>query len=124
MAAAEKKEAEAPAAAAAAPAPGGGGKLVLILTAVNVLATLGMIGILFISFQKDKKKPQVEDIAVQGAEGEAHGEGEGGKEGEHGGGEHGGGGLLRKKTADFGKMVTLEQFTVNLSTPGQVSPKF
>ncbi len=129
MAAAEKKEASAEAPSGGAAPAAGGGKLVLILTAVNVLATLGMIGILFISFQKDKKQPQVEDIAVQGEAAEGHGGGgeHGAPAGEHGaaGGEHGGGGgLLRKKTADFGKMVTLEQFTVNLSTPGSVNPKF
>ena len=100
---------------------GGGSKLTLILTGVNLLATLAMVAILFISFQKDKKKPSVEDInptaaAKEEAKGEKGKEGEGkgekGKEGE------------KKKSADYGKMVTLEQFTVNLSTPGSVNPKF
>jgi flagellar FliL protein len=106
-----------------APSLGGGAsssasKLPLILTAVNTLVTLAMVAVLFVSFQRDKKKPSVEDIAAnaapkadeKGKEGE--GKGEKGKEGE------------KKKSADYGKMVTLEQFTVNLSTPGSVNPKF
>lgn len=108
---------------------GGPNKLVLILTAVNVVATLGMVGIMFMSFQKEKGKATVEDISAK-----AHGEAEGGHgeakkdEGHGGGGAHGGGHgeakAEKKKSADFGKMVTLEQFTVNLSTPGSVTPKF
>lgn len=123
MAAAEEKSEAAPAASASS---GGGGsnKLVLILSGVNVVATLAMIGILFVSFQKDKGKPSVEDIAVKAAgenkeakkEGEAHGEG--GEHAEKGKGEE------KKKGAEFGKMVTLEQFTVNLSVPGSTTPKF
>ena len=122
---------------------GGGSKIVLILTGVNVLVTLAMVGILFVSFQKDKKAPAVEDIAAHSASAEGHGgghdggneakEGHEGKEGKkeeghgeakaegHGEGEHGG---AKKAAPDFGKMITLEQFTVNLSTPGSVTPKF
>ena len=124
-AAAEEKSSAGGAESAMAPASGGGGsKLVLILTGVNVVVTLGMIGILFMSFQKEKNAPKVGDIAAQAA-GE-HGEA-GKAEGGHGGaaGEHGGGGEKpAKKPGDFGKMVTLEQFTVNLSTPGSAAPKF
>lgn len=106
----------------------GGGKLVMILTIVNLLATLGMVAVLFISFQKDKTKPSVEDIAAHSPE-EGHGEGGEKKEGGdgHGGGHgdgHGGGKEPAKKSVEFGKMVTLDQFTVNLSTPGSVAPKF
>lgn len=127
---AEAKE-EAAEAAPAGAAGGGdkGGKLVMILTLVNVVATLGMVAILFISFQRDKKTPAVEDIAVhspdghgekkEGEAGGGHGEAKGG----HGGG-HGDAKTAHPKTTDFGKMVTLEQFTVNLSTPGSVNPKF
>ena len=80
-----------------------------------------MIAILFISFQKEKKTPSVEDIAAHdGSDGAAEGHGEKKEAGGHGkGNEH-----EKKKTADYGKMVTLEQFTVNLSTPGSVNPKF
>ena len=125
----EEKAAEAPAAAPAAPSSGGGGnKLVLILTLVNLLAVLGMGAVVFISFQRDKKPASVEDIAA-GGHGEGHGEAK--KEGDHGGGgggEHGGGGGhgggAQKKMGDFGKMVALDQFTVNLATPGSVNPRF
>jgi flagellar FliL protein len=111
---------------------GGGSKLVLILTGVNVLATLAMVGILFMSFQKEKKAPSVEDIAAHSASAEGHGEakkeeghGEAAAHGEgHGGGEHGDKSAEKKKGPEFGKMVTLEQFTVNLATPGSVNPKF
>jgi flagellar FliL protein len=101
---------------------GGGSKLVLILSAVNTLAVLGMVAILFISFQKEKKKPSIGDISTadapsDSAKGEKGGEGKG-KEGEKG--KEGD----KKKSADYGKMVTLDQFTVNLSTPGSVNPKF
>ncbi len=136
MASAEKKEeAAAPEATAdaAAPAPGGSNKLVMILSLVNVVATLGMIGLLYTSSKKEQNKPKVEDIdSHEGGEEHAEGGGEhGGGEkaagGEHGaakGGEHGGGGGLLKKKPEFGKMVTLEQFTINLSAAGSNSPRF
>jgi flagellar FliL protein len=119
-AATEEKQESAPASSGA---PGGGGnKLVLILSAVNTVAVLAMVAILFISFQKDKKKPSIEDISTASPSAEAEkggkdgkaaeGKGEKGKEGDN------------KKSADYGKMVTLDQFTVNLSTPGSVNPKF
>jgi len=105
---------------------GGGNKLVLILSLVNVVATLAMVGILFVSLQREKKAPIVEDIAVQGAHGE--GEAEAKKEGEgHGApsaGAHGAPVVEKKKTSEFGKMLSLELFTVNLSTPGSVTPKY
>lgn len=138
MAAAAAEKESAPAAPEGGGAPaggGGGGKLVLILTGVNVLATLSMVGILFISFQKEKNAAKVGDIATQaaGEHGEAAKDGGGGEHGapakeggEHGGGDAHGGGEKKaaKKSADFGKMVTLDQFTVNLSTPGSAAPKF
>jgi flagellar FliL protein len=126
MAAEEKKEEAAPEAATAAPESpsGGGNKLVLILTVVNMFATLGMVGVLFISFQKDHKKPQLADISTQesheekGKEGGGHGEGGEGKEG------HGGESGKKQVGKDFGKKIQLEQFSVNLSTAGTVNPKF
>lgn len=140
MAAEEKTEAAAPAAAAAeAPAAGGGGgnKLVLILTAVNMVVTLAMTGILFMSFQKEKKQAQLADISTQEEHGEKKeeggGHGGGGEHGAKGGGEHGGGGghgeagghgEKKSGSREFGKLITLEQFTVNLSTAGTVNPKF
>jgi flagellar FliL protein len=132
-AAEEKTESTAHAAgggAGGAAPSGGGSKLVLILTGVNLLATLGMVGVLFLSFQKERKKPSVEDIAAQTAAPAAgeHGEAKGGEHGggEAKGGEHGGGGKAEhaKKSVDYGRMITLEQFTVNLSTPGSSNPKY
>ena len=99
----------------------GGSKLPVIIAIINLLATVGMVAILFISFQRDKQHPSVDDITTHGAEAPA-----GEKAGEHG---EGGEGAehkesTKKKPVEFGKMVTLEQFTVNLSTPGSVNPKF
>lgn len=45
-------------------------------------------------------------------------------EGGGGGGGHGGGGAPAKKLTQYGKMLTLEQFTVNLASAGTVNPKF
>jgi hypothetical protein len=64
--AAEEAKTDSPSPSVSAPSAGGGGsnKLVLILIAVNMLVTLGMIGVLFMSYQKEKNAPKVEDIAV------------------------------------------------------------
>jgi len=103
---------------------GGGNKIVLILSLVNLLVTLGMVGILYISFQRDKIKPSVEDITTR-ASAEGEGEKTKGKEEEKGhGGGHGGKEAEKKKPLNFGKMVTLEKFTVNLSTPGSSNSKY
>lgn len=119
----EQKPAETPASSIAPPS--GGSKIALILTGVNTVVTLAMVGILFVSFQKQKSGASVGDIAAH-SEGGGHGEASGGGHGESGGGEHGGGGgaSSHKKPGDFGRMVTLEQFTINLSTPGSAMPKF
>jgi flagellar basal body-associated protein FliL len=93
---------------------------------------LGMLALIFLSFKKEASHQSIEDIAAHppGAEG-GGGHGDKKAEGHGGGGEHGGGhggghgeGGEKKKSLEFGKMVTLEQFTVNLSTPGSVNPKF
>lgn len=104
---------------------GGGSKLVLILTLVNTLVTVGIIAILFVSFKAQKNTPSITDMKTEGeaksaakGEGGEHGEKkEGGEGGEHGKAE-------AKKTSELGKMVTLEQFTVNLSTPGSSAAQF
>lgn len=98
----------------------GGNKLVFILTLVNVIATLGMIAVLVISFQKDKVVPSVDDISVEEEQASADGKDKSGAPSAHGAAN----GKEEKKGTDFGKMVTLEQFTVNLSTPGSANPKF
>lgn len=113
----EKTEGSAP-----APAKGGGGsKLVLILTGVNLVVTLAIVGVLMMSFQKERKSASAGDIAPtehksgEGAAAEG-GHGEAAKAGEHGD--------TAKPSTDYGKMIALEQFIVNLSTPGSATPKF
>ncbi|OFZ21035.1 MAG: hypothetical protein A2X94_06805 [Bdellovibrionales bacterium GWB1_55_8] len=93
---------------------GGGSKLVLILTGINTLVTLGMLGILFVAFQRDQKTPAIEDLAANSPAAQGDGKGEHGAKGA----------AEAKKPTNFGKMVTLDQFTVNLATPGSVNPKF
>ncbi len=123
MAADEKSEAQA---VSSGIPSAGGGKIQLIITAVNLVVTLAMGGVLFLSFQREKHKPSVEDIVAHSP---TEGGGEKAKEGtEAKGGEGHEGGEAKegeaKKTSEFGKMITLDQFTVNLSTPGSVNPKF
>lgn len=112
---------QAPAEDTASRGGGLGNKVVLALSAVNLLATGGMLAVLVISFQRDKQHPSVEDMSVHAAN-ESEGEKE--KEKEKGEGEGGHEKETPKKNLTFGKMVTLEQFTVNLSTPGSVSAKY
>jgi len=115
----EKKE-------AAASGGAGGPKLMVILTAVNTVVCLAMVGILFVSLQKEKSVQKVEDIVAE------EGHGEAAAAGGHGapaaGGGHGapagGHGEAGKKVAGFGKMMNLDQFTVNLTTPGSTTPKY
>jgi flagellar FliL protein len=105
----------------------GGGKLSSILAIVNLLVTLGIGGIVFMQFQKEKHHEAVSDISTEGEHGAAAG-GEHGAAapaaGEHGApaDAHGGGGLLSKGPQN--KIVTLEQFTVNLSTTIGTPPRF
>jgi flagellar FliL protein len=130
------------AAAAAPAAPAGGGKLVPILTIVNLLATLGIVGMMVMSFQKTKSHQGVEDIdgghdaagehgdGGHGAAAGGHGEdaGHGAPAADHGGGDgHGGGGhgeAAKKSSVNYGTMVALDQFMVNLSTPGSAAAKY
>src|SRR4029079_16009834 len=76
-----------------APASSGSSKLVLILSGVNLLLTLGMAGVLFSALKKEQAKPSVEDMVVEEKAGDKkavgeHGGGEHAAGGEHGGGEH------------------------------------
>ena len=95
---------------------GGNNKLVLIMTLVNSVATIAIVVLLFISYQKEKSHPGIEDIVEHGESHEEKADAQGG------GGEHG----VVAKTGgrEFGKIIPLEQFTVNLSTVGSVNPKF
>jgi flagellar FliL protein len=107
-------------------AEGGGSKMGMILGIMNLLLTLGIGAIVFLQFQKDKHKEAVTDIQPNAEE---HAAAEGGEHGakpeekkEEGG--HGGGhGETAAKPAGA-KIVTLEQFTVNLSTTVGTPPRF
>lgn len=108
---------------------GGGGKLTVVLTTANLAATLGLGAIVTLSHLKERNRPAVEDIAAHPEAESAAGEGSKdgrGAEGQEGAkdGKGRGAGKDAKKGHEYGKMVTLEQFTVNLATPGSVSPKF
>jgi flagellar protein FliL len=110
---------------------GGGGnqKLVMILTLVNLVVVIAIAALVFISFKKENAKPSVGDIAVEeevvaaDGHGAAKSDGHGAPSG-HGApaghGEKGG----KKKGEASGKWVTLDQFTVNLNTPGGTQQKF
>lgn len=105
----------------------GGSKLVLILTGINLLVTLGVAGLVWFSFQAEDKNPNVDDISLEDESAHA----EGGEKGDGKGGGHGGDGQAGAEGAGghggtdiYGKMVTLDQFTINLSTDGAVSPKY
>jgi len=122
---------------------GGGSKLMTALVVMNTLVCLGIAGVLFVSFSKEKSVQKIDDIASEeahaggenGGGGGGHGEAAGGHGAPAGGhgeapsghgapeGGHGGAGGGKKLSA-FGKMVTLDQFTVNLSTPGSATPKY
>jgi flagellar basal body-associated protein FliL len=120
----EKEKTEAPP-AAASPASSGGSKLPAILAIVNLLLTIGIGSIVFIQFKKDKNKEQVADIQPDAA---AHGEAAHGEAKTEGHGEaakadgHGDGHGAAKAVET--KVISLEQFTVNLSTAVGAPPKF
>ena len=96
-------------------AGGGSGTLAVILSVVNLILILGIGAVVFLQFQKDKHKESVADIqanapAAEAANTEGHGE-------------HGAEGKAAPK-ANAEKIVTLEQFTVNLSTSVGMPPRF
>lgn len=102
----------------AAPSSGGGGsKLVMILTLVNLIVCVGMGAVLFISFKKEKDKPQITDIQA-GAEHAEQAGADGEKKAENAAA------VAKKPIVESGKMMQLEMFTVNLSSPGGAAQKF
>jgi flagellar FliL protein len=123
--------------AAADPGPGSDKtvKLGLILSLLNLLLILGIGGVVFMQFQKDKHKESVADIQADGhggASAGAHGDAKADAKAEGGHGEakadakgdgHGDGhGAPGAKKGD--QVVTLDQFTVNLSTSVGTPPRF
>lgn len=104
---------------------GGSSKLVVIITLVNFLVLLAIGAVVFISFKKENSKPAVTDIQLEGEEDPGAAAGHGEKADAHGGG-HGDKKKEDKKKADAdsGKWIPLDQFTVNLNTPGGTQQKF
>jgi flagellar FliL protein len=125
----KSKEAEAP------KSEGGGSKLGAILAIVNLLITLGIGAVVFMQFQKDKHKETVSDIQpnadehaaegdhAAGGEKPAEGHGEAAKDG-HGEAKDDGHGGKAPAAKAGPKIVTLDQFTVNLSTTVGTPPRF
>jgi len=95
------------------------GKLLIILSFLNSIVTIGIFCILYISFQKDKKNQTISDISTQAVQPKPSGE----QEHEEGGAEKHTE-ENQEENADFGKMINLEQFTVNLLTAGHGIYKF
>lgn len=91
----------------------------LVMNLLNLVATIGMVLILFVSFQKEKKTSSIEDISIKSEESsDGHSDPSRSPAGE------GHEGANKKTAAVAVKMVTLDPFTINLSTPGSVTPKF
>lgn len=111
--------------AGAVPASGGGGnKIVTILTIVNLVACIGIGAVLFISHKKQNASPQIGDIqaSADGESGDAKKTGDGqGASATTGDGQ--GAGKTGKSPNDS-RTIPLEQFTVNLATPGGTAQKF
>jgi flagellar FliL protein len=104
---------------------GGGNKLVMILTLVNLIACIGIGAVLFISHKKENAAPQVADIqpSAEGEHGDAHAakdDGHGAKKADG----HGGKDAKADKSSGDSRSFALEQFTVNLATPGGTAQKF
>jgi flagellar FliL protein len=120
MAKEEEKKETAP--AVETPSGSSGNKLGTTLSVLNLFLTVAIGTVVFIQFKKDKKIEQVSDIstqepaAVAESSGNAH---EGKQEGEHGEGA----GKNKIKT-EKQTVVSLDQFTVNLSTAVGAAPKY
>ncbi len=107
-------------------AKAGGSKMTVMLTVLNTVISLAMVGILFVSLKKEQSTQKVEDIVAE----EGHDAGGGGHGAPAGGGGHGApaagghGAPAAASVPGYGKMVTLDQFTINLTTPGSTTPKY
>jgi flagellar FliL protein len=96
-----------------------GNKIVLIATIINTVGMLGVIALTILSFQKEKQRESLADIA--GSHGEAHSKVE-----RHGDGEHedadgdkshaDGKGKAYREADQSAKIIPLEPFTINLAT--------
>lgn len=123
MADAQNENKSATSSSGASAEPAGNNKLVMLLTLVNLVVCLAIAGVLVVSLKKEKQASSVADIKVEEEE-NAHGDGHGdAKKDAHGGGHGGGHGGKEVKKAGV-RMMQLEQFTVNLSSPGGSAQKF
>lgn len=100
----------------------GGSKLGVLLGVVNLLVTLGIGAVVFLQFQKDKHRESVSDISTEEVSSGHGGSSEHGGSGEHGGSSEHGAAEASKETSS--KIITLEQFTVNLATTVGTPPRY
>jgi flagellar FliL protein len=100
------------------PAPSGGNKLILILTLVNLIACIGIGAALFISHSKQNSKPSVSDLqSSDGDEADASAAAKADSKPQDSA-------QTKAAQAPSGRTMSLEQFTVNLATPGGTAQKF
>ncbi len=122
-----------------------GNVIIIVVSIINTLITVGIGFLLYKSHQKSNVEELVDsanDAASEsdsghggggghGVEGHGKSEGVGGGghgSGGHGSGGHGGGGhgsaVETKKKVDYGRIINLEQFIINLSNPGVANLKY
>lgn len=115
--------------AAKSPSSGPNPAFMMILATVNILGTIAIAVLLWLSFQKEKQKESVQDIdassdsSAHGGGSADHAQGEAGKEGHGGGGGHG---KEQPSTVSIetGKVIGLDPFTVNLSVGSGNMPRY
>lgn len=116
----EKKEA---APAADAPTGSSGNKLGTTLSVLNLFLTLAIGAVVFVQFKKDKNNEQVADLSTQEPAAVTESAGSAHESGGHGG-ESSESGDKNKAKTEKQTVVSLDQFTVNLSTAVGAPPKF
>lgn len=103
----------------------GTSKIVLIASFVNLAATIAIVAVLVIWFQRERARPSVEDI-VSGQVKKSHGDAKAsGGRGEAKSG-HGEGASAEGESTvtDSGKIIPLEPFTVNLASGIATFPRY
>ena len=98
-------------------------KLILIISGANIIGTLGVIIALVMAFQKEKSRLTVDDIVAGRLKEGGHSSRNAGEKSAHDPhakkGEEDKGAL-----ADVGKVIPLDQFTINLATSVGATPRF
>src|SRR5579862_4296080 len=104
--------------------PGALNRVVMITSLVNMVATGGIIAVLFMSYVKEKSQPTIEDI-LRGQAAKAKSEAEAAQWTKKvGGGEQGGEAAGGVGATEAGTMIALDPFVVNLTTGVGTSPRF